>query len=74
MTVDMAVVRVMNRALDKAVSEIRGMNSNMVLHRRALCNNHGDAHGMILASIRIKALGMLPLINLSMFAAAEEPP
>ena len=74
MTVYMAVDRVMNGALDKAVSEIRGMNSNMVLHRRALCNTLGDAHGMVLASIRIKALGMLRFINLSMFVAAEEPP
>ena len=74
MIVDMAVDRVMNRALDKAVSEIRGMNSNIFHHRRALCNTHGDGHDMVLASIRIKALGMLPFINLSMFVAAEEPP
>ena len=74
MTVYMAVDRVLNRALDKAVSEIRDMNSNMVLHRRALCNTHGDGHDMVLASIRIKALGMLPFINLSMYLAAEEPP
>ena len=74
MTVNMSVDRFMNRALDKAVREIRRTHSNMVLHRRALCNTHGDAQGMVLASIRIMALGMLPFINLSMFEAAEEPP
>ena len=73
-TVNMAADRFMNRALDKAVREIRRTHSNMVLHRRALINNHGDAHGIVLASIRIMALCMLPIINLSMFEAAEEPP
>ena len=74
MTVKMAFDRFMNRALHKAVREIRRTYSNMILRRRALCNNHGDAHGMVLASIRIMALGMLPFIHLSIFEAAEEPP